>query len=314
MRVASMIGLGVGIDYALLIVTRYRHERELAEGTREAVNEQRPSRSRQRAGRCCSPGARSLVSLLGTADAGGVPERIRLRHLDRRAAARSPPRWPLIPALLGLAGDRIDRFALHRRHAATAAGSAPSPVVGRGGSSVTLGSPPGWEQRCCSQPLRWHGCDSTADAGNDERRDDPHRLRPPGRRVRGRVQRPAARRGGRRQGGERRCRRRCGHRWHRRRRTAGAGGYPRRHRRRAVLVPQSVETQRLVHTLRDDTLRERRRGSGVRAHVGGSTSDIDFAQVMGDRLPWFIGGVLVLSFCCSSCSGRCSDCRSRRSC
>jgi RND superfamily putative drug exporter len=60
-------------------------------------------------------------------------------------------------------------------------------------------------------------------------------------------------------------------------------------------APQDVATDRLVHRLRDDVLPAV--APGVAAHVGGSTaSGVDFSEVMADRLPWFIGSVLVLSF------------------
>jgi RND superfamily putative drug exporter len=62
-------------------------------------------------------------------------------------------------------------------------------------------------------------------------------------------------------------------------------------------APQSEETQQLVRTLRTEVLPYAAADSGLVAHVGGQTaSDIDFAEVIGDRLPWFIGAVLLLSF------------------
>ena len=50
----AMIGLGVGIDYALFIVTRYR------QGLAEGRSPRRPPRCRwpPRAGPCCSPAPR----------------------------------------------------------------------------------------------------------------------------------------------------------------------------------------------------------------------------------------------------------------
>jgi RND superfamily putative drug exporter len=57
--------------------------------------------------------------------------------------------------------------------------------------------------------------------------------------------------------------------------------------------PQERATEQLVHRLRDDTIP----ASGVDAHVGGRTaSDLDFAELLRHRLPWFIGGVLACSF------------------
>ncbi|MEZ5215070.1 MAG: MMPL family transporter [Ilumatobacteraceae bacterium] len=206
----------------------------------------------------------------------------------------------LIPALLGLAGDRIDRFALHRRHAATAAER--HTFAGRWSA---------WIQRharlaaglgaavllAAAAPVAWMRL-ATADAGNDpsgtttrtayDRLADgfgagfngPLLVVVDDARVANDVAAAVAATDG-----------------------IVAVAPPAPVGALAVIAavpsssPQSVETQRLVHTLRDDTLPSVVGGSGVRAHVGGSTaSDIDFAQVMGDRLPWFIGGVLVLSF------------------
>ncbi len=57
-----MIGIGVGIDYALFIVTRYRevlHERARARGRGRACHRH------GRSGRACSPGCTVVISLLG---------------------------------------------------------------------------------------------------------------------------------------------------------------------------------------------------------------------------------------------------------
>ena len=61
--------------------------------------------------------------------------------------------------------------------------------------------------------------------------------------------------------------------------------------------PQSVATTDLVGTLRDDVIPNAVRGSDVQVHVGGLTaSSIDVSQRLSSRLPIFIGAVLVLSF------------------
>ncbi|MFF6993634.1 MMPL family transporter [Streptomyces sp. NPDC008313] len=57
--------------------------------------------------------------------------------------------------------------------------------------------------------------------------------------------------------------------------------------------PQSVETDRLIDTLRDEVIPE----AGVSAHVGGVTAvSKDFASVTGDRLPYFIATIIGLGF------------------
>ncbi|MFF4035317.1 MMPL family transporter [Streptomyces sviceus] len=57
--------------------------------------------------------------------------------------------------------------------------------------------------------------------------------------------------------------------------------------------PQSVETDRLIDRLRDDVIP----AAGVEAHVGGVTAvSKDFSTVTGDRLPLFIATIIGLGF------------------
>ncbi|MXM67238.1 MMPL family transporter [Streptomyces sp. HUCO-GS316] len=57
--------------------------------------------------------------------------------------------------------------------------------------------------------------------------------------------------------------------------------------------PQSVETDRLIETLRDEVIPR----AGAEAHVGGVTAvSKDFASVTGDRLPLFIATIIGLGF------------------
>ncbi|MFH9978261.1 MMPL family transporter [Streptomyces sp. NPDC017179] len=57
--------------------------------------------------------------------------------------------------------------------------------------------------------------------------------------------------------------------------------------------PQSEQTDRLIDTLRDEVIP----GAGVRAHVGGVTAvSKDFASVTGDRLPYFVATIVGLGF------------------
>ena len=61
--------------------------------------------------------------------------------------------------------------------------------------------------------------------------------------------------------------------------------------------PQDASTTELVHHLRDDVVPAATDGSGVQAYVGGTTSlGIDLADQLGARLPWFFVAVLTLSF------------------
>ena len=57
--------------------------------------------------------------------------------------------------------------------------------------------------------------------------------------------------------------------------------------------PQDAATTDLVHRIRNDVIP----ASGLEAHVGGQTAlDVDFADLMGSRLPWFMAAVLAASF------------------
>jgi RND superfamily putative drug exporter len=61
--------------------------------------------------------------------------------------------------------------------------------------------------------------------------------------------------------------------------------------------PQSEATESLVHRLRDDVVPAATAGTGLAVYLGGNTAgSIDFSDVIGQRLPLFIGAVLVLSF------------------
>lgn len=61
--------------------------------------------------------------------------------------------------------------------------------------------------------------------------------------------------------------------------------------------PQDPATDELARHLRDDVIPGAIGGSGLEVHVGGITASfIDFAQQSGDRLPILIGVVIVLSF------------------
>lgn len=57
--------------------------------------------------------------------------------------------------------------------------------------------------------------------------------------------------------------------------------------------PQSEQTDRLIDRLRDDVIPQ----SGAEAHVGGVTAVFkDFASVTGDRLPYFVATIIALGF------------------
>ena len=61
--------------------------------------------------------------------------------------------------------------------------------------------------------------------------------------------------------------------------------------------PQSAQTESLVHTLRDRVIPSATGGSGVMAYVGGETAgSVDASAYLSSRLVWVIGAVLLLAF------------------
>lgn len=66
--------------------------------------------------------------------------------------------------------------------------------------------------------------------------------------------------------------------------------------------PQSEETSHLVHELRNKRIPEALGDSGAKVYIGGLTpANVDFANVMAERMPYFIAGVLLLSFILLMC-------------
>jgi RND superfamily putative drug exporter len=110
--VATMIGLGVGIDYALLIVTRYRTELAHGAGAAQAV-----ATAMATAGRSVVfAGITVVISLLGMLTMNqpyvpGVAFSAVVTVLAVMLAALT-----LLPALLGFTGRNIDRLRMPFRH------------------------------------------------------------------------------------------------------------------------------------------------------------------------------------------------------
>ncbi len=119
-QLASMVGLGVGIDYALFIVTRYREFLARGMTVEEAVG-----RATATAGQAVTfAGGTVVIAILGLAVAG-VPfltsAGIAISVIVLLMVVAS---ITLLPAFLGLAGHRINRFAIHRRSSVRANGAA----------------------------------------------------------------------------------------------------------------------------------------------------------------------------------------------
>jgi RND superfamily putative drug exporter len=296
-QVASMVGIGVGIDYALFIVTRYRTA--LQRGLRpvdaavEAIDT---------AGRAVVfAGITVMISLMGMTLMG-------LSFLNGLALATAGAvavavlaAITLLPAMLGFVGNRLDRFSIHRRaHVVN-----PEQSVWHRWSRLVQRHPKGFAMAGFAVLLAAGAPALTmrmavADAGNDpadsttrkaydlrgeafgpgsngplvvvspisadEQLDGVRQLATtlqqlPGVDTVSAVQ-PSA---------------------------SGAAALF------AVIPstgPQDPATEQLVHRMRDTI-----RTGDVVAHVGGATaSDIDFSEKMSERLPLFIGAVLALSF------------------
>ncbi len=131
--VAAMVGLGVGIDYALFLVTRHReflgHGMTVVESAGRAV---------ATAGQAVVfAGGTVVIAILGLAVAGvpamtgaGVATSVVVLIMIVSSIT-------LLPAFLGLAGHTINRFGIHRRGAGPGTGSAVSERWTRWGRHVS---------------------------------------------------------------------------------------------------------------------------------------------------------------------------------
>ena len=120
--VAAMIAIGVGIDYALLVVTRYREALASGASARRAVVEAQTTAGRS----VLFAGVTVVIASLGlvlmdlaliTGVALGIAGSVLLTML---AAVT------LLPALLAIVGGRIDRLSVRRRRRAPAAEGGPA--------------------------------------------------------------------------------------------------------------------------------------------------------------------------------------------
>ncbi len=209
---ATMIGLGVGIDYALFVVTRHRgfmHEGRSPVESAALANATSGTA-------VLFAGTTVVVALAGLALAG-IPSIAVMGYASAvTVLVAMLGAVTLLPAFLGLAGSKIDRLP-HR-----------SPALGGRGRRATPRSSGRWADHVGRHPWRYAigsfvllDDDRRPGAGDahrhrrrrhgGERQDLPQGLRPAGRRLRPRLQRPVhdrprgCRRRHRRSGG---CRRR----------------------------------------------------------------------------------------------------------
>ncbi|HEV7864443.1 MAG TPA: MMPL family transporter, partial [Acidimicrobiia bacterium] len=300
-QVASMIGLGVGIDYALFIVSRYRDALARLRPPEDAVVEALTTAGRA----VLFAGCTVMISVLGMLLMGlnflyGLAVGTSIAVFVAVGAALT-----LLPALLGFLGFNINKLSVHRRRKAGNTRISlwtrwadfvqrhPKPIAIIGFTVLAAGSIPVLSLRLGS-----------ADAGNN----------PAGSTTKTAYDLSAAGFG------------------------AGANGpmlvvadtaggsptgltavaaalrstpgvvavtdfhaSPSGKAAIATLIPatgpQDTATEALVHHLRDDVLPQATAGTGLSIHIGGQTAaGIDFSTVIGKRLPIFIGAVLLLSF------------------
>src|SRR5215213_2026502 len=109
---ATMIGLGVGIDYALFIVTRHLEQRRDGMDTAESIARATASSG----GAVVFAGSTVMVALLSLAVVG-IPLVTTLGYTSALVVAVAVlGAITLLPAILGMVGDRIDRLAIPLPH------------------------------------------------------------------------------------------------------------------------------------------------------------------------------------------------------
>ncbi len=304
-QLAAMIGLGVGIDYALFILTRFRNGLDEGLGPRDAA-----IAAVDTAGRAVLfAGITVIISLMGMLLLGisflyGVAMAAALAVLFTMIAALT-----LLPALLTIAGHRVDRLRI--------------PGLGRRGSTTAedtrwfrwsreiqrrpVLSAAALRRRCCSLlciptlSLRLGSNDAGTDPAGSTTREAYDLLAEgfgPG--FNGPFQMVAALPGKGEDasaGGPAQDPRRTKKAWPRsprsrstRPKTPGSSSSTRRPRRRAPTRPSCSTTSAR------DVLPPIEQKTGAQLHVGGITAIFeDFGDAISEKLPLFIGVVVLLS-------------------
>jgi RND superfamily putative drug exporter len=296
--VASLVGIGVGIDYALLVLTRFRTALHRGAGRREAIVEAVSTAGRS----VVVAGTIVMVSLLGMFVMGasymyGVAISAALAVLVVMAAAVT-----LVPAVLAVLGPRIDRLrvpglggALHPEQTrlatrwSRAVQRRPWTAAIAGAGVLIALTVPVTELRLGFPDAGNNPADSTTRAAYELMSD----AFGPGSNGPLLVAAEIA------PGSEATLERMATD--LRKTRNVAFVSEPRiSPDRQAALVvvapgttPQDEKTEDLVHTIRHDVLPD----TGLDAHVGGITASfIDQSEQMSERLPLFIGAVVGLSF------------------
>ena len=302
-QLAAMIGIGVGIDYALLILNRFRLERGAGRDVRDATLVAIDTSGRA----VLFAGIVVVIAMLGMLLLGisflyGPAIGAALSVLATMFAALT-----LMPAIMGTRigrrikaaksedgeGDLADRETRLRRALERVRGA---PAAAGGGPRAR-----GPDRARAARP---------AHAAGDERRQHvqegrhhPGRLRPAQGGLRRRLQRAAAARGRAPQAGDDAALKQIGDalgaqqgiaqvlppQLNEKGDTATMIAYP-------TTTPQDERTDEVVSQARDVTLPPIERETGARVSIGGTTaSNLDFSQTIRDKLPLFIGVVVGLS-------------------
>jgi RND superfamily putative drug exporter len=303
-QAVAMIGIGVGIDYALFIVTRYR------EGLQDEMTpECATMRALDTAGRAVLfAGSTVIIAILGLFTIGldmirGLAVGISIGVLMTMLAALT-----LLPAIFGFVGTNIDRLGLpHRRRAERAGRQSiwyrwsrviqhrPWPAVLVSASILILLTIPLFGLRL-----------GFGDAGNEPTDRTIRRAYDlisegfgPG--ANGPLLLVAETPGG--QSDVRALEALSSDLGQTEGVAFASPPIPNESGDAAIIQvqpetsPQDKETAHLVNRLRDDVVPQAVAGSTADVKVGGATASVvDFSRYTSERLPWFIGAVLLLSF------------------
>ena len=302
-QAVAMIGIGVGIDYALFIVTRYR------EGLSEGLTpECATMRSLDTAGRAVLfAGCTVIIAILGLFTIGldmirGLAVGISIGVLMTMLAALT-----LLPAVLGFVGGNIDKFGLPHRRRAERAGQSfwyrwsrviqrrPWPALLASAAVLLLLTIPLFGLRL-----------GFGDAGNQPTDQTVRRAYDlmsegfgPG--ANGPLLLAAETPGG--QSDVQALEALSGELNQTEGVVFATQPIPNDSGDAAIIQvqpttsPQDKETAHLVNRLRDDVIPDAVAGTTADVKVGGATAGVvDFSRYTAERLPWFIAAVLVLSF------------------
>jgi RND superfamily putative drug exporter len=303
--VSGLVGIGVGIDYSLLVLTRFRSALNDGKDRHDAVVEAVTTAGRS----AMIAGATVVIAVLGLCLTGltymyGVAISTSLAVLVVMLASVS-----LLPALLSYLGPRVDRWRI--------------PLLGRTLKAEGNGDSPAGRWSHAVQRRPWLAAIAASalllalavpalgmrlgfpDAGND----------PPGKMTRQSYDLNAEGFGPGSNGPlviaadlpDQASKAKIASFAERVRRDPGVAYVPKpvfNRKGDAAIVtviprtsPQDERTSDLVRRLRDDVVPRALGPTGVEAHVGGVTAALeDQSEYMKDRLPLFIAGVVGLSF------------------